>query len=120
MKFFIPDIFFDLNKQVFENLRNTIACITIAVAGRVILQFPQFSPFPAEISSFCALAVIAVAAVFCAINIVLGLLVILEHGRNRNAGPRVALVLLALCHGFISIVLLKGVFFIQLSALKNL
>jgi len=120
MKFFIPDVFFDLNKQVFENLRNTIVCITIAIAGRVILQVPEFSPFPAEVSAFCARAVIVVAAVLCAINIVLGILSTLKYGRARRAGSRIALVLLALCQGFLNMALLKAVFHIQLSALKSL
>ncbi|MBH3329611.1 hypothetical protein I5L56_08250 [Pseudomonas oryzihabitans] len=116
----LPDIIFKLNKDVFENLRNTIVCATIAIAGRVILKVPEIAPFPFFGEVFFANFVLVMAALLGGLNIGLGIINILSYGSCKGFKAFFVLGPLALFQGFLSAGVLVGVFRVQLSALNNL
>ena len=60
-------------KAIFENIRNSVACTTVAIAGVIIMRFPQISLFGPEAAPWISLLLVLVAAGLLMWNMALGI-----------------------------------------------
>lgn len=62
----------EISKLVFENVRNTVVCASIALAGVAVKKYPAMSFFGADAAPYVSLVLICVASLLVMWNALLG------------------------------------------------
>lgn len=84
MKYVLSVQLHDAAKVFFENIRNTVVCGTLGVAGFVIEQHPELSMLGSSVATWVAVALFCVSGFLITANIILGLSVAVGSASGRS------------------------------------